>query len=342
LATSGAERSRLTVWTDGDAAVGLGHVRRCLALAVALAPAADVRFSLRGSAAVAALVRREGFGCDLVAAHGAAGAPAVVLDSYEVDAARLAAGPDRPAFLAVLDDRGAYPLAADVVVNPSPSAAPPAAPGATRYLLGPRFTLLRPEFARPVERAARAAVERVLVILGGATPAPLMAAVARAARRALPAARLDLVVGPTGATPADVAWALAGLVGATIHAAPERVRALMLEADVAVTGGGSTLFELAATGTPAVAIELADNQRDNIATLGAAGTLVSAGGGDDPALGDRVAARLAELAADGERRSALGRRGRALVDGGGAGRVAAEILARWRAALARGEVRPCA
>jgi len=44
---------------------------------------------------------------------------------------------------------------------------------------------------------------------------------------------------------------------------PQDVAPLMLAADMAVCGGGQTTSELAATGTPAIAIRLAENQTLN-------------------------------------------------------------------------------
>jgi len=326
----------IAVRTDGDPEVGLGHVRRCLALAAQLAPSFEVRFFLEGSEEAAALIRREGFPCDVVSggvepilpAVAASRARALVIDSYgattrDYEAARACAG-----FLVAIDDGGHYPLPADLVINPAPGVAAPVGGHGAHYLLGPRFALLRREFAAPVSRQVRDQVQRVLLILGGATPGPLSAALARAARRALPEAPVDLVVGPVGDGPSSVAAGLSGLEGVKIHAAPDSVRALMLEADLAITGGGVTLFELAATGTPAIGVELAPNQAPNLAGMAAAGTLILAGKAGDANLEAAVSWTLASLAADAGRRRAMSRRGLELVDGRGAGRVVEAIVTR--------------
>lgn len=339
----------IAIRTDGDAAVGLGHVQRCLALGTELAPSWEVRFLLRGSQEVAALVRREGFRCELVAGTfdatlpgaGAAGTRALVVDSYAATPRDYAAARARVGFLVAIDDGGHYPLPADLVINPAPGAAAPVGGHGAHYLLGPRFALLRREFAAPVSRQVRDQVQRVLLILGGATPAPLTAALARVARRALPEAAVDLVVGPAGDGPSLVAAKLAGLDGVTLHAVPESVRALMLEADLAITGGGVTLFELAATGTPAVGVELAPNQGPNLKGMAEAGTLVVAGKSGDSGLEASMAAALTALAADAERRRAVSRRGLELVDGGGAARVAEAIAARLAGRHSVGEPSAC-
>jgi spore coat polysaccharide biosynthesis predicted glycosyltransferase SpsG len=100
----------------------------------------------------------------------------------------------------------------------------------------------------------------------------------------------------------------------------------MLGADVAISGGGQTLYELAATGTPAVAIRLADNQTLNLRNLQAAGMLLWAGDAGDADLETMVTSALMVLAENRGRRTEMSRRGRALVDGRGAARVAAAVL----------------
>jgi spore coat polysaccharide biosynthesis predicted glycosyltransferase SpsG len=93
----------------------------------------------------------------------------------------------------------------------------------------------------------------------------------------------------------------------------------MRRADLAVSAAGQTLFELAATGAPTLAIAVADNQRPQLEALGAAGVVI-------PVTAETLAPRLATVAEDRAMRQALAERGQALVDGLGADRVAHAIL----------------
>ena len=111
---------------------------------------------------------------------------------------------------------------------------------------------------------------------------------------------------------------------------PADMRAVMLNADVAIASFGVTAYELAATATPAIFLCLtADHARS--ATLlehhGAALVLGVHTGGEAP----RMAETLAALVADPERRAAMGRAGRTLIDGRGAARVADRIIAELKA-----------
>lgn len=100
----------------------------------------------------------------------------------------------------------------------------------------------------------------------------------------------------------------------------------MRGATVAVASLGVTAYELAACGVPAVLLSLTDDHAESASAFAAADIAISLGvhaGVADSAIADGVAALLA----DGARRAAMGARARALVDGRGAARIAAEIAA---------------
>ena len=106
----------------------------------------------------------------------------------------------------------------------------------------------------------------------------------------------------------------------------------MLGADVAIAGAGVTLYELAATGTPAIIVQMADNQGPNAAGFAGAGAALLAGAAGSADLGAGIEAALRRLAGSPTDRAALAERARGLVDGAGAARVVREIGARVTAA----------
>jgi spore coat polysaccharide biosynthesis predicted glycosyltransferase SpsG len=112
---------------------------------------------------------------------------------------------------------------------------------------------------------------------------------------------------------------------AVIHRDRFGLRDLMLRADIAVSGSGVTLLELAATSTPMVAVALADNQRPNFEAFTKADVALGAGMATDPNLGDAIEAAVKRLAEDRALRVAMSARGRELVDGEGSSRVASLI-----------------
>jgi len=336
--------------THAGPGIGLGHVRRCLALARAWAPeGADLAFLAPGAGAAleraAPELRAAGAArVDVVleewerdagparARIGEIGADVVVVDSYAVTPAFAASLAEVAGRVVAVDDLADRPLPAHVVVNGGVAAESlgydrAGAPGRTgpdtRYLLGPRYALIDPRFGeRPPESPSRPSVRSVLIALGGAPAPEMLAAAVDAVLEAAPGASVDVVAGPFSPRIAG-----ARVERVTVHGDPPDMRALMRAVDLAVTGAGVTLYELAATGIPAVVVEIADNQGPNAAGFAAAGAAVLAGRAGDAALRDGIAAAVSRLAHDPALRAALAGRGRALVDGRGALRAAREIAA---------------
>ena len=97
----------------------------------------------------------------------------------------------------------------------------------------------------------------------------------------------------------------------------------MREADMAIAGGGQTLYELAATGTPTIAVQLFDNQASSVAGLVELGAVLDGGRFDGTKSLRAMTSRVHELMRDAELRRSCSRQGQAVVDGRGAERVAA-------------------
>lgn len=278
---------------DAGPGQGLGHIVRSSAVANAL----RVRGIKPRTAALGASAPTTVDGIDWAPAETPPNAEVVVLDSYTVDA--RAVGDAR---LVLMHDAATAPASAALVVAPSD----PGESTAER-LCGMRFACLRPAFWGLPVRSVQSDVTQVLVTTGGGDPGGTGRALAATARDALPRAKVQLVVGPHAEHEP--------LEGVEPLRANPLVDAL-LRADVVVCGGGQTMLEAAACGTPCVALVLAENQRAQATALASEGAVELA---DVDTLGSAIG-RL-----DHERRRALSERAQASVDGYGALRVAFRI-----------------
>ena len=290
----------LIVRVDAGANLGMGHLVRCLALVQAWGGAAEI---LRaedsdgdpGSDADARAT---------AARAQAAGAAWVVVDGYQFGTAFQRTL--RAAGLRVLcvDDNGeAGEYACDIVLNQNLHAEASLyrrRDGATRLLLGPEYVLLRREFVEPPRSAKVIAqtARRVLVTLGGGDAGET----------------LDLVRGALeGARGFDVRVVTGGR-------SPEDMRSLMEWADLAVSAGGSTSWELAYIGVPTLAVVMAKNQIGAVGALSERGIVVPLGRRES-LTGPEVTAQVERLARNFDRRVRMSDAGQALIDGGGAARV---------------------
>jgi spore coat polysaccharide biosynthesis predicted glycosyltransferase SpsG len=323
---------------DGGSRHGFGHVRRVVTLAEAVAARGDRACVIVNREVAPSTPAVPGIAIGVVddgefetlagtLAHLATfRADVLVVDSYDVSPDTLRRVPIPVAM--ILDAPPSVLLPAAILVNAAAADANDGWPLAadTRLLLGPRYALLRQEFIEARRPAARSAVRRVLVTTGGSDVDGWILRLTTIAKTVLPAATIDVVVGPCFSLSALNALSdLAASRGVVLHLQPRDICNLMLAADVALTGGGQTLFELAATGTPVVAVCLADNQRDNIASLSSAGALVHAGDAGDTTIDQRLAHTLEALAHDPTRRETMSRAGQVAVDGRGAMRVAQSL-----------------
>jgi len=175
------------------------------------------------------------------------------------------------------------------------------APGA-RLLLGLKYVPLRREIlAAERRRRTRKRAKTVLVSLGGSNVA------------------IDGIVGILEEAGYDVIFGGPGMA---------MVEALS-SADMAVLAGGSTLYEAAYLGLPAVVLCIAQNQERNAVSMSEVG-VVHYGGWLGDVSPNRLREMIGELAADKDERERLAAAGQALVDGRGAQRVVKAMLARGR------------
>jgi UDP-2,4-diacetamido-2,4,6-trideoxy-beta-L-altropyranose hydrolase len=332
-----SEGARVAFLTHGGPAVGLGHISRCLALGRALsAEGARVVFLLGREPRATGAVEAAGFDAvetdwERTAAEArkvvADLRPAtLVVDSYAVTGELLDSLRPLTGRLVAIDDIADRPLPVHAVVNGAAGAGGLEYRGGlpeTVYLLGPRYALLDAAFGAPPERTTRAVVERVLVTVGGgAQSAALRAAVPAAL--SLGTVAVDVVVGPfanewTGGALDDPR--------VVVHRGLSLLRPLMLAADLAVSGAGMTLLELAATATPTVFLRLAPNESNGTA-FERAGAALPAGFPDAADCRATIALELKRLAGDAVLRESLGSSARRLVDGQGALRVAQALIDR--------------
>jgi UDP-2,4-diacetamido-2,4,6-trideoxy-beta-L-altropyranose hydrolase len=328
---------RIALLPDSGPGVGLGHVSRCLALGrAAAALGARVRLVGGPDACAAALARCAALETIAVATVNGEAAldrleeietDVVVVDSYRVSASLLAALPSIATSVVAVDDLADRALPVDVIVNGGLAAEElpyRRAPG-TRLLLGPRYALVDPHFAEhPAPRIERR-VRRVLVTLGGGRHMDDLRLALAALDETLPEVAVDIAVGPGGSDAQLNRAAETSRHRVLIHENPAGLRELIASADLAISGAGMTLYELAAMATPTVAVCMADNQRPNVDAFDRAGAVLAGGRAGEADLRASLGGALARLDADAELRRKMGERGRALVDGHGAVRVARAI-----------------
>ena len=301
---------------------GYGHLVRCRSLARALGVRPLV--ALRGGPRV--IETAVALGCDVV--QGSATrllrslAPDVLVvdDPVAADARRWIAAARRVGCLVVsIHDLGLGCLDADLVIDGSMTRERPRPSG--------------PHARRSTVRAARSVnqsieEERARSVLGPRRSWRRPACRARARhrrsdrRRRIPTRRCE--------SPAASEGIPRRLVGTITWIGPARsLHQEMARASVAVVGGGVSLYEACALGTPAIGVPVVAAQRPTVAAFVARGAARGVASG--PVSAESVAAECVSLLSDAAMRRHTSRMGRRLIDGRGAFRAAAAV-GEWLAA----------
>lgn len=340
----------LVIRADSDSYIGTGHVMRCLALAQA--------WQLQGGQAVfisrieseALCQRIESSGIKLIRINGSHPDPDdlgitleilgqivqrqsasekiwLAIDGYNFDDRYFQAVRAAGCHLLVIDDLAALPhYHADVLLNQNFNAEQLnySCETETQRLLGTRYALLRPEFLRwrDWQRTTRETANRILVTLGGSDPDNITLKVIQALQQIkLPALEAKIIVGPANThleTLREVAYRSEDKIQilTNVNNMPE----LMTWADVAVSAGGSTCWELAFMGVPILVTVIAENQQLIAESLCQKGIAVNLGTAN-MLLPDIVAQTITDLLNSAERRDEMTVKSRGLVDGEGADRA---------------------
>lgn len=146
-------------------------------------------------------------------------------------------------------------------------------PAHCRLLLGPRYALLRPEFAevRKQAKPRTGGVKRILVFFGGVDAGNYTGkAIQALSGLGKQGIAVDVVIGAQHPYRPDIEQACAAL-GQLCHVQTPHMAALTAAADLSIGAGGSALWERYCLGLPSFCLCTADNQREQLADAAKAG-----------------------------------------------------------------------
>jgi UDP-2,4-diacetamido-2,4,6-trideoxy-beta-L-altropyranose hydrolase len=340
---------KLLIRADASPQIGTGHVMRCLALAQAwLMKGGQVAFLMSPDAPnLEARLHSEGIQTrTLLAISGSINDAQetvkisqimqvdwVVLDGYQFDADYQKFLKDADLRLLCLDDYGhAKRYYADFILNQNISACEKIYPYRepyTQLLLGTQYVLLRQEFwswqgwQRKIPPMAR----KILVTMGGSDPDNVTLKVLQAFQKVeIEELEVIIIVGSTNPHHEklqEVVQSISAniMLQQNVINMPE----LMAWADIAIAGGGSTCWELAFMGLPALLIVLANNQQNVVQILGE-NNFVQNLGWHENIQTDALSDLCSQLIISVDTRIHFSHQGRKLIDGCGKNRVIDKLI----------------
>lgn len=278
----------IVIRTDAYAAIGTGHLMRCLALAKALANQHQITFLCNSLApALVATIHTAGFELLLlpqVPADEAEQAQTclallrdkvdlLIVDHYQLGAAFCQHMRSRCAHILVIDDLANRVHDCDLLLDQNflpdmQRRYRQLVPATCQCLLGPAYVLLRQEFyVQPAQPRSH-----VFVFFGGAdekniTRRALLALTALG--EAMPA--VDVVLGGANPWIAELTQEFSDNPLINWHINCDYMAQLMARAHLSLGAGGGTHWERAIMGVPSLVVTVADNQQATTAYLASLG-----------------------------------------------------------------------
>ena len=343
-------KQNLIIRADADAHMGTGHIMRCIAFAQAWQDqGGDVTFlSYCDSEALRQRIIDEGF--DLIPIEKPHPDPYdlsytldvleqlktqnsklrtwFVLDGYYFTPDYQKAIKENGYRLLVVDDMAHLDhYHADILLNQNihASSLHYACDRDIMKLLGCKYVLLRREFLKYKnwKREIPDKAKKILVTMGGSDPDNMTMKVIKALNNLdVPDLEVKIIVGPANPN-IDVLKnvTLSAPYSMNVFKNVKNMPELMAWADVAISAGGSTCWEMAFMGVPILVIVLAENQKDIALELEKAGAAASIGEWKEEVSLGELKEVLKHFIHFPKRLMDMSKRGKTLIDGKGARRV---------------------
>lgn len=339
---------KIAVRVDGGPNIGMGHIQRCLVLGSQLKKnGTEILFISKKDETIKKKIKQEEFevialkdNIDLkedlkntINAIKTHRVNAVITDSYAVNEYYLTEIKKTVPLLVSIDDLAKISFPSDIVINQNVYAKElnyHSSTGRTKFLLGPKYTLLREEFSNLSKRKINEKVKNILITLGGSDSFNLTPKILKILDGVNHDFKITVAIGPFFKNIAEIEKTAKEINKKVelIYDSYEMSK-IMLANDLAIAGGGTTLYELAATGTPALAFCLAENQLKNIKGMAEAGALINMGWGNNWTEKE-FCAKIGEPFDNYILRKRLSKSGEKLVDNKGKYRAAKSILSNFK------------
>jgi spore coat polysaccharide biosynthesis predicted glycosyltransferase SpsG len=328
---------------DGGRSVGMGHVVRCLWLARALRDTYDspVSFCMAQDEIGISIVQGRGWPVLRVASEemGEVEGDALIIiidlpGGVPAEAVRSLRQSNPRSLVVLMDGTCTGRIEADLVVSPIERLPQPSSWRGFRgqRYEGPAYAILDPAFARVPRRWSSVVSEpRILVTMGGSDPYGLTLQALRALD-SMPDSmeepfHVTVAIGPAFLHDVELRTWLAGARRQYECRREDSLLDLMVNSDLALVSFGTTVYELAAAGLPAIALSITEDHAQSAEVFAQNGSLMHLGLFSSVSAA-QIRSAVQELLNNPQLRLEMARRGQALVDGKGAERVAKLLVAR--------------
>ena len=328
--------------TDMNSVIATGHMMRCLAVADAARCMGEETMFLLADGEAAALLEKRDYRYiilntswnDMVGELPALrkvieeqGIHTLLIDSYQVTEQYLTEL-EKLVRTVYIDDVNAfhYPVSALICyANYYAKFRYEDRYASEQLYLGTDYAPLRAVYADCPEKRIADTVEQLLVMSGGTDQYDILSRILEAVH-GRSYRRIEVICGAYYKNYDVLCKTYAGCENVVIRRNVSDMENSMQRADLAITAGGSTMYELCACGTPAISYSFADNQLQNVEQFQRDHVIDYAGDVRYEDVPDKLLKLLNRYDRDVELRRCRSEKMRRVVDGRGAARIARILM----------------
>lgn len=264
----------IKIFTEGGKDIGYGHITRCLSIYEEIqSREIEVDFIIHGEVGDVGILKNNPIiNEDWIDANyldeKITSNDYVIVDSYIAKEEHYKTISRKAHKALFIDDIGRIRYPNAIIVNPSLDSQNVDYSYAPKKMIltGPEYVLLRSAFTQLKRDTIKDTVSRVLVIMGGTDTRNITTKI------------IENVCGKNKNIIFDVIMNAIHYENVTLANKPDNINfhinlsefemcQLMLNSDLALSAAGQTIYELMATQTPFIAIQVAENQQNNIASI---------------------------------------------------------------------------
>ncbi|GAA4068774.1 PseG/SpsG family protein [Amphibacillus indicireducens] len=266
---------KVKILTEGGKNIGLGHISRCMSLYAEVSRRdISIDFIINGDVSSIDFLhgitfKNENWLQGEFLHNYITSDDYVIIDSYKAEKAVYDSIVKLSSKAMFIDDIGRLDYPEGIIVNPSLDSTSIDYSNSPNSILltGPDYVIVRPPFVGIKRETAFNGLNRILITMGGTDIRKLTPLLINNVCKNLKDIVFDIVIGSKETH--ELYDQYLGFKNVAIHYNIDATEMfeLMMSCDLAITAAGQTIYELLATQTPFIPIQIIENQENNIRSL---------------------------------------------------------------------------
>lgn len=265
---------KVKIFTEGGKSIGLGHLSRCMSLYEEVSKRdISIDFIINGDITNVGFLKdikyvNENWMNEKYLSDYLSFDDYVIIDSYKAETKIYETIVEHSKKALFIDDIGRITYPKGIILNPTlDSSEIDYHEQSSIVLSGPEYIIVRQPFSGVNREKTNDEINRVLITMGGTDIRELTPLLIKCVCNHRKDIEFDIVIGSEEAIDPTNQLYYNSNVSIHTNINATQMKELMLNADLAITAAGQTIYELLATQTPFIPIKIIENQENNIRSL---------------------------------------------------------------------------